>query len=80
MSAQVADRKAEISGSGSEKPLKNDAFTMLVSANENDGAKLKLDDEELVNDSHSCSHKLALHLTLAFTDRQRVHHVVCWPW
>ena len=52
MKTQVRERKAVI---GSTAPgerhagtIKVDAFTMLVKANEDEGGKLKLDDEELV--------------------------------
>jgi len=52
MKTQVKERKAEI---GSAAPrnayldtTETDAFTMLVEANENEGGKFKLDDEELV--------------------------------
>ena len=52
MKAQVRERKAVI---GSIAPseqkastTQTDAFTMLVEANEDEGGKFKLDDEELV--------------------------------
>lgn len=45
MQAQVAERKREIRYQDSNK---NDAFTMLVKANENESGKFKLDDQELV--------------------------------
>ncbi|KAF8068982.1 cytochrome P450 [Lyophyllum atratum] len=48
MRGQVANRKAEISGHESAKPSNNDAFTMLVKANEDETSKLQLDDEELI--------------------------------
>lgn len=48
MRGQVANRKAEISGHESNKPAKNDAFTMLVKANEDETTKLQLDDQELI--------------------------------
>ena len=52
LKAQVKERKAEI-GSRAEGERKadtnqSDAFTMLVEANEDEGAKFKLDDGELV--------------------------------
>ena len=52
MKTQVKERKAVI---GSIPPserkagtIQTDAFTMLVAANEDEGGKFKLDDEELV--------------------------------
>jgi len=45
MESQVAERKLELSaGTGA----RTDAFTMLVKANEDEGGKYKLDDNELV--------------------------------
>jgi cytochrome P450 len=51
MRSQVAERKAEIaSGSSSirERERGNDIFTMLVRANEDEGAKFQLGDQELI--------------------------------
>ncbi|KAG6901989.1 hypothetical protein C0995_005948 [Termitomyces sp. Mi166 len=48
MRSQVADRKADISGQDSNKEGRNDAFTLLVKANEDEARKLQLDDQELV--------------------------------
>lgn len=48
MRGQVAERKAEIRGGRNAASEKNDAFTMLVKANEDEAGKLKLDDQELV--------------------------------
>ncbi|KAG6917128.1 hypothetical protein DXG01_003794 [Tephrocybe rancida] len=48
MRGQVSERKADISGHGSVKGGKNDAFTLLVKANEDEASKLKLDDQELI--------------------------------
>jgi cytochrome P450 len=50
MQTQVAERKAELSGRGVDGPrdLGEDAFSLLVKANEDEGGKFKLDDEELV--------------------------------
>ncbi|GLB42270.1 putative cytochrome P450 [Lyophyllum shimeji] len=45
MRSQVANRKAEISA---HESTKNDAFTMLVKANEEESTKLQLDDQELI--------------------------------
>ncbi|GLB42782.1 putative cytochrome P450 [Lyophyllum shimeji] len=45
MRSQVANRKAEISA---HESTKNDAFTMLVKANEDESTKLQLDDQELI--------------------------------
>jgi len=49
MKTQVKERKAEIGSMapGSRKS-ETDAFTMLVEANEDEGAKFRLDDEELI--------------------------------
>ena len=52
MKTQVRERKAVIGSTApSERKagtIQADAFTMLVRANEDEGEKLKLDDEELV--------------------------------
>ncbi|KAG5641736.1 hypothetical protein DXG03_004308 [Asterophora parasitica] len=48
MQGQVADRKAEMSSLDDSTTTKNDAFTMLVKANEDENSKLKLDDQELI--------------------------------
>ena len=53
MKSQVRERKAVIGSTTapSEREagtIQADAFTMLVKANEDEGGKLKLDDEELV--------------------------------
>lgn len=52
MKDQVKERKAEISSRASSDrntgTTKTDAFTMLVEANEDEGGKFKLDDEELI--------------------------------
>ncbi|KAF9553104.1 cytochrome P450 [Agrocybe pediades] len=45
MQSQVAERKAELSSGGVPG---SDAFTMLVKANEDEGSKYKLDDQELI--------------------------------
>ncbi|KAG6829041.1 hypothetical protein H0H87_012774, partial [Tephrocybe sp. NHM501043] len=48
MRGQVAERKADLSSHESTEGSKNDAFTLLVRANENEEGKLKLDDQELI--------------------------------
>ena len=52
MKTQVNGRKAVIGSTtpseGKAGTIQADAFTMLVKANEDEGGKLKLDDEELV--------------------------------
>ncbi|KAF8191805.1 cytochrome P450 [Pholiota molesta] len=50
MQTQVAERKAELSGRGLDGPSKigDDAFSLLVKANEDEGGKFKLDDEEVI--------------------------------
>lgn len=48
MREQVAERKAEIHGQDQVSKTKDDAFTMLVRANEDESGKLRLDDQELV--------------------------------
>jgi cytochrome P450 len=54
MQTQVAERKAELSGRGLDGPSKigDDAFSLLVKANEDEGGKFKLDDEEVVSSFH----------------------------
>lgn len=51
---QVTTRKSEIDA---EKPL-NDAFSMLINANQSEDGKYQLDDQEVV----SCSQRMALRL------------------
>lgn len=46
MKEQVATRKAEIQA---DKPLLNDAFSMLVKANQSEASKYQMDDQELVS-------------------------------
>jgi len=46
MHAQIADRKVE---ARSGAPPRNDVFSILVRANEEDGGKYPLDDTELVS-------------------------------
>lgn len=49
MHSQVTERKAEIaSGSSSITEERNDAFTLLIRANEDEGGKFQLDDQELI--------------------------------
>ncbi|PPQ69426.1 hypothetical protein CVT24_001475 [Panaeolus cyanescens] len=48
MHSQVQERKREIHTKG-EEDLESDVFTMLVRANEDEGSKLKLEDDELVS-------------------------------
>jgi len=52
MKTQVKERKALIGSASSTEPkagtIQADAFTMLVKANEDEGGKFKLDDEELI--------------------------------
>ena len=45
MRVQVSERRSLVRGG---TPLKNDVFTMLVKANEDEEAKFRLDDDELV--------------------------------
>ena len=48
MRMQIAERRSEIR-SGSKTPgQRNDIFSMLVQANEEEAGKLRLDDQELV--------------------------------
>ena len=50
MRAQVAERKSEIRAQFSDdiSRRRNDAFSMLVKANEQEAGKLRMDDQELV--------------------------------
>ena len=53
MHSQVAERKAEIaSGSSSVTEGRNDVFTMLVKANEDEGGKFQLDEQELIGNMY----------------------------
>ena len=60
MKTQVRERKAVIGSTApSERKagaIQADVFTMLVKANEDEGGKLKLDDEELVRTELSFNH------------------------
>ena len=50
MKNQVAERKVLVQKSRTEDSgLEKDVFTMLVQANEDEGAKYKLDNQELVS-------------------------------
>ena len=89
MKTQVRERKAVIGSTTapSEREagtIQADAFTMLVKANEDEGGKLKLDDEELVRWTLlSISFFFFLLWKLYSTcdaDRQYLHYVVCWSW
>jgi hypothetical protein len=50
MRTQVAERKSEIRAQFSDdiSRRRNDAFSMLVKANEQEAGKLRMDDQELV--------------------------------
>jgi len=49
MRTQVAERKTEIaSGTSSITEKRGDVFTLLVRANEEEGTKFQLDDQELI--------------------------------
>ncbi|KAG6829040.1 hypothetical protein H0H87_012773, partial [Tephrocybe sp. NHM501043] len=58
MRGQVSERKADISNQDSAKGDKNDAFTLLVKANEDEESKLKLDDQELVYEDYNSLNKV----------------------
>ncbi len=47
MNKQVAERKVEIRGGAGDE--RNDVFSLLVKATEDEGGKLVLDDNELVS-------------------------------
>ncbi|KAG6898860.1 hypothetical protein C0993_003485, partial [Termitomyces sp. T159_Od127] len=70
MRSQVAERRADISGQNSGIADKNDAFTLLVKANEDEEAsKLQLDDQELIGNVYImlfAGHETTAH-TLAAT-------------
>ena len=54
MRSQIAEHKAEIaSGSSNIKEGRKDVFTMLVRANEDEGGKFQLDDQELIGNVHA---------------------------
>ncbi|KAG6850123.1 hypothetical protein H0H93_000745 [Arthromyces matolae] len=48
MRKQVENRKSDISGQSYSTANQNDAFTLLVKANEDEASKLRLDDQELI--------------------------------
>ena len=53
MHSQVTKRKAEIaSGSCDVTEGRNDVFTMLVKANEDEGGKFQLDKQELIGNMY----------------------------
>lgn len=79
MHSQVAERKADIRARGSDGARRdNDAFTMLVQANEDEGGKFKLDDQELVRHSHFCI--ICIMIDKATVDWQRLHHALRGSW
>ena len=85
MKTKVRERKAVIgstaSGERNAGTIKVDAFTMLVKANEDEGGKLKLDDEELVRWTFLQSFFFFGKLYLAFdADWHYLHYAVCWSW
>ena len=86
MKTQVRERKAVIGstapGERNAGTIKADAFTMLVKANEDEGGKLKLDDEELVRWTFLQSFFFFFgKLYLACdADWQYLHYAVCWSW
>ena len=82
MKTQVRERKAVIGSTAPSehkagKQLQADVFTMLVKANEDEGAKLKLDDEELVRTVNPFYQKL---YSACNADRQYLYYAVCWSW
>ena len=82
MKTQVRERKADIGSTAPSehkagKQLQADVFTMLVKANEDEGAKLKLDDEELVRSVNPFYQKL---YSACNADWQYLYYAVCWSW
>ena len=82
MKTQVTERKAVIGSTAPSehkagKQLQADVFTMLVKANEDEGAKLKLDDEELVRTVNLFYQKL---YSACNADWQYLYYAVCWSW
>lgn len=81
MKIQVRERKAVIGSTApSERKagsIQADAFTMLVKANEDEGGKLKLDDEELVSWNPLFNWKI---FSVCDADWQYLRYVVCWSW
>lgn len=85
MKTQVRERKAVIGSTApSERKagaIQADVFTMLVKANEDEGGKLKLDDEELVRTELSFNHLFFRNFTEpAIADWQYLYYAVCWSW
>jgi hypothetical protein len=83
MKTQVKERKAVINSTApSERKagtLQADAFTMLVKANEDEGGKLKLDDEELVRMDLPSIFFGKLY-SACDADWQYLYYAVCWSW
>ena len=82
MKTQVTERKAVIGSTAPSehkagKLLQADVFTMLVKANEDEGAKLKLDDEELVRTVNPFYQKL---YSACNADWQYLYNAVCRSW
>lgn len=73
MKAHVQERKADVHSGATAK---DDVFSMLVRANEEDGSKFPLDDSELVR-SRPNTHLVYL-ISPHFVDRKRFHIVSCW--
>ena len=83
MKTQVRERKADIGSTAPSehkagKQLQADVFTMLVKANEDEGAKLKLDDEELVRTVKNYFFRNFTQPTIA--DWQYLYYAVRWSW
>ena len=83
MKTQVTERKAVIGSTAPSehkagKQLQADVFTMLVKANEDEGAKLKLDDEELVRTVKKFFFRNFTQPAIA--DWQYLYYAVCWSW
>ena len=74
MKQQVAERQPELWGQ-TESSKRQDIFTILVKANENESGKYRLDDEELV--CHVISSMGVLLFLTVQKDRQCFRHAFC---
>ena len=78
MKEQVVERKAYVNAGGVVQA--SDAFSMLVEASENEEAKYKMDDTELVGTYIQKSFIHLVRLTSFGVDRQCFYYAFCGAW
>ena len=78
MKEQVVERKAYVNAGGVVQA--SDAFSMLVEASENEEAKYKMDDTELVSACIQKTYIRLIKLPCLGVDRQRLYYAFCGTW